>query len=73
VTYNIFNGYRYESLPFGGVDQPPFLNAACVLETTLTPQSLLRQVKEIEEEIGRTKSMKRWGPREIDIDILFYG
>jgi 2-amino-4-hydroxy-6-hydroxymethyldihydropteridine diphosphokinase len=52
-------------------DQPPFLNAALVGETALSPEDLLAALKAIEREIGRRPS-RRWGPRPIDLDILFY-
>ena len=53
-------------------EQPRFLNACAVIETELPPEALLSVVKEIERKIGRVKR-ERWGPREIDIDILLYG
>ena len=61
----------YETDPVGETDQPPFLNAAAGVETELSPRELLKLIREIEETIGRTPTY-RWGPREIDIDILFY-
>ncbi len=62
----------YSSRPFGGLDQGDFLNAAISFETDLPPEPLLAEVKAVEREIGRTPS-KRWGPREIDIDIALLG
>ncbi|HMS59974.1 MAG TPA: dihydropteroate synthase [Tepidiformaceae bacterium] len=53
-------------------DQPPFLNAAVAGETTLTARELLTVAKAIEAELGRVPG-PRWGPRPIDIDILFHG
>lgn len=61
----------YETSPYGMTDQPTFLNAALQIETALDPPALLAEVKGIERRIGRT-SGDRWGPREIDIDILLY-
>lgn len=52
--------------------QPKFLNAALKIKTNLTPAVLLKNLKKIEQELGRVKSV-RWGPRMIDLDILFYG
>ena len=52
--------------------QPPFLNAAVAAETDLDPLSLLRELKAIEHALGRRPG-PRWGPRTIDLDILFYG
>lgn len=62
----------YETCPWGMTEQPRFLNACAVIETELPPEALLSVVKEIERKIGRVKR-ERWGPREIDIDILLYG
>jgi len=53
-------------------DQPPFLNAAVRGATVLGPLELLATLKAIEQRLGRTPS-RRWGPRLIDLDILFYG
>ncbi|BCS82229.1 2-amino-4-hydroxy-6-hydroxymethyldihydropteridine diphosphokinase [Anaerocellum diazotrophicum] len=60
-----------ETQPYGFVDQPKFLN--CVLKgtTLLLPFELLEFVLEIENKMGRIRLFK-WGPRNIDIDILFY-
>jgi 2-amino-4-hydroxy-6-hydroxymethyldihydropteridine diphosphokinase len=52
--------------------QPPFLNAAVAAETTLDPGSLLRELQAIEHALGRRPG-PHWGPRPIDLDILFYG
>jgi 2-amino-4-hydroxy-6-hydroxymethyldihydropteridine diphosphokinase len=62
----------YETEPVGKKDQPQFLNMVAELESTLFPQDLLQNLKEIENILGRTHS-ERWGPREIDLDILYYG
>lgn len=62
----------YETEPVGQSDQPPFLNTVVEIETTLSPQELLVRLKGIEERLGR-RSRGRWGPREIDLDILLYG
>jgi 2-amino-4-hydroxy-6-hydroxymethyldihydropteridine diphosphokinase len=61
----------YETEPVGLADQPWFLNAALKIDTGLEPLELLRVVKEVEREMGRTPSI-RWGPRTIDIDILLF-
>lgn len=61
----------YETEPYGKTDQQKFLNAALEIETELAPPALLKEVKEIEHRLGRTMAEK-WGPREIDIDILLY-
>lgn len=62
----------FETDPVGITDQPKFLNAACSGETELNPRDLLDFILAIEKEIGRVRTIK-WGPRVIDIDILFYG
>lgn len=61
----------YESDPVGPQDQPKFTNAVIKVETELSPFELLDHLKTIEKEIGRKKT-KRWGPRVIDLDIIFY-
>jgi len=59
----------FETAPFGVTHQPRFLNACITIETDLDPYSLLDLLKRIEKDTGRILR-KRWGPREIDIDIL---
>jgi 2-amino-4-hydroxy-6-hydroxymethyldihydropteridine diphosphokinase len=61
----------YESLPFGKSDQNNFINAVIKISTSINHLTLLTQLKEIEKKLGRIKR-ERWGPREIDIDILFF-
>ena len=61
----------YESDPYGNTAQGKFLNAAAEIETSLAPPDLLGEIKRIERALGRTPA-ERWGPREIDIDILIY-
>jgi 2-amino-4-hydroxy-6-hydroxymethyldihydropteridine diphosphokinase len=61
----------YETSPVGVTEQPDFLNAVIRGKTILSPLMLLEYVKEVEKNIGRQKT-ERWGPRIIDIDILFY-
>ncbi len=61
----------YETLPFGIIEQNNFLNAVIKILTELSPIELFENLKKIEERLGRIKREK-WGPREIDLDILFY-
>ncbi len=61
----------YETPPWGYADQPPFLNMAIKAETDLAPEPLLTYLKQLEVELGREQNF-RWGPRLIDLDILFY-
>lgn len=63
---------NYETEPEGGVDQPPFINAAIEIRTKLPPEKLLEVCQEIETALGRDRETE-WGPRTIDIDILLYG
>lgn len=61
----------YETPPWGMTDQPAFLNMVLQGETHLSPLELLAYLKNLETELGRTPAV-RWGPRLIDMDILFY-
>jgi 2-amino-4-hydroxy-6-hydroxymethyldihydropteridine diphosphokinase len=61
----------YETDPVGP-EQPDFLNAVAQIDTTLSARELLGHCKRIEVDIGR-KPAERWGPREIDLDLLIYG
>jgi 2-amino-4-hydroxy-6-hydroxymethyldihydropteridine diphosphokinase len=61
----------YETKPFGVKNQDNFINAVIKVETNLDLHSLLKLAKNIEVETGRKETFK-WGPREIDIDILFF-
>jgi 2-amino-4-hydroxy-6-hydroxymethyldihydropteridine diphosphokinase len=61
----------YETAPWGFTDQPAFLNQALAGETDLSPADLLVHLKNLESTLGRTPTF-RYGPRQIDIDILFY-
>ncbi|HNQ66552.1 MAG TPA: 2-amino-4-hydroxy-6-hydroxymethyldihydropteridine diphosphokinase [Smithella sp.] len=62
----------YETAPAYVTDQPAFLNAAVIGTTKLEPLPLLWALKNIERDVGRTPTF-RYGPRVIDIDIIFYG
>jgi 2-amino-4-hydroxy-6-hydroxymethyldihydropteridine diphosphokinase len=68
---NITEAPVYSSKAVGYTDQPDFLNTAVRGETALSPFDLLGFVKDIEQEVGRVHRF-RWGPREIDIDVIFY-
>ncbi len=61
----------YENPPYGVSDQGPFFNTAIELSCELPPGKLLKEIKKIERSCGRQRRF-RWGPREIDIDIVFY-
>jgi 2-amino-4-hydroxy-6-hydroxymethyldihydropteridine diphosphokinase len=62
----------YETEPVGKREQPEFLNMVAELESSLTPTDLLHKLKAAEHSLGRIHR-ERWGPREIDIDLLYYG
>lgn len=57
--------------PYGVTDQDDFLNACLKLRTLLTPYELLDELHKIEQQAGRER-IRRWGPRTLDLDILFY-
>lgn len=61
----------YETTPFGKVDQENFLNTVVQIESFYEPEELFAEIKSIETKLGRKPAIK-WGPREIDVDILFY-
>ncbi len=62
----------YETKPYGKTDQPDFLNCVIEISTDKSPTELLKRLLEIEKILRRVRTEK-WGPRTIDIDILFYG
>lgn len=61
----------YETAAWGNTDQAAFLNQALVLSTSLTAPELISTILSIEEEMGRRR-LEKFGPRVIDIDILFF-
>jgi 2-amino-4-hydroxy-6-hydroxymethyldihydropteridine diphosphokinase len=62
----------YKTEPIGFVNQPDFLNLAVEIRTSLCPICLLFELQRIEDEMGRIRTA-RWGPRCIDIDIIYFG
>lgn len=60
----------YRTEPWGVLDQPDFFNLCALVETKLAPLDLLELCKRIEHDLGRTPTY-RWGPRLIDIDVLY--
>ena len=62
----------YQTAPWGVTDQPVFLNQVVVVQTHLHPLDVLRFTQSLEKTLGRQPG-QRWGPRQIDIDILYYG
>lgn len=61
----------YKTEPWGNKAQQDFLNQVLEVNTLLEPEEVLHQLLMIEQEMGRER-MEKWGPRVIDIDILFY-
>jgi len=62
----------YRSLPVGVTDQPPFLNAVAALDTELGPDALLDVLLAVEAAHGRVRDV-RWGPRTLDLDLVWFG
>lgn len=62
----------YQTPPWGVLEQPAFLNQVLEAETDLEPAELLAYLKKLEADLGRKPGV-RYGPRLIDLDILFYG
>lgn len=64
----------YRTPPWGVTDQPPFINCAIAVTTTLPPRDLLTRALNVERALGRNREHEqRWGPRTIDIDLIAYG
>ncbi|OTN76650.1 2-amino-4-hydroxy-6-hydroxymethyldihydropteridine diphosphokinase [Enterococcus sp. 8G7_MSG3316] len=61
----------YQTSPVGGIDQSDFFNLALRMETIYTSSQLLEKIQLIESQLGRKREV-RWGPRTIDIDILYF-
>jgi 2-amino-4-hydroxy-6-hydroxymethyldihydropteridine diphosphokinase len=62
----------YDTAPVGKTDQADFLNAVVRVETELQPEQLLAGLQRIERDVFKRERTVRWGPRTIDLDILFY-
>lgn len=62
----------YQSAPVGPQDQPDFINAVALIETALTPLTLLDQLQCLEQQAGRVR-LRHWGERTLDLDILLFG
>ena len=63
---------RYRTAPWGVTDQDWFVNACVSIKSTLSPRQVLRHCQSVEDAMGRVRTM-RWGPRNIDVDILTFG
>ena len=62
----------WRSSAYGGVPQPPFVNAVAVLRTALSPHELLRLLMAVERAAGRRRGIA-WGPRVLDLDLIDHG
>ena len=62
----------YRTAPVGYLEQPDFVNACALVETTLAPRALLEALLAIEQRHGRSRSIRN-GPRTLDLDIVLYG
>ena len=66
----------YRSRPLGPRQQPDYINSVILIETCLAPIALLKYLQDIEQKFGRRRGVRqglRWGPRNIDLDIIAYG
>jgi 2-amino-4-hydroxy-6-hydroxymethyldihydropteridine diphosphokinase len=63
----------YRTAPVGVAAQPDFINAVCLLETSLDAASLMRALLEVERRHGRVRGAEKGGPRTLDLDLLLYG
>lgn len=72
-TRSIARSSLYRSAPFGGIEQPDFVNAVASLLTRLSARQLLAELQAIETRRGRDHGAARWGPRVLDLDLLVYG
>ena len=62
---------RIKTKPYGGVEQDDFLNGVCHIKTLLTPHELLEYLNKLEAHANRVRDI-HWGPRTLDLDIIFY-
>jgi 2-amino-4-hydroxy-6-hydroxymethyldihydropteridine diphosphokinase len=62
----------YQTQAWGPIPQDDFLNQVLLVSTTLNPQACLTEMLAIEKEFGRERK-ERWGPRTLDLDLLYYG
>ena len=63
----------YSSKPMGPADQPDYVNAVAAIDTLLSPEELLEELRSIEDHQGRERGGEKWGPRILDLDLLLYG
>ncbi len=58
--------------PLGPIEQADFLNGACLVKTTLGKDDFIRYLKDVEDQLGRDRTAHKWGPRIIDLDLVFW-
>ncbi|MHA6204013.1 2-amino-4-hydroxy-6-hydroxymethyldihydropteridine diphosphokinase [Dyella soli] len=69
-TRLLARSHLYLTPPWGMLEQPPFINAAARIDTSLSPHELLDGLLAIERAAGRVRGAERWGPRTLDLDVL---
>ena len=62
----------YETTPVGGPEQPDYLNAVVIAETSMPARAVLERCLSLEDAYGRVRD-ERWGPRTLDLDLIIYG
>jgi 2-amino-4-hydroxy-6-hydroxymethyldihydropteridine diphosphokinase len=62
----------YQTAPVGGPEQPDYLNAVVIAETSMPAQAVLERCLSLEDAYGRVRD-ERWGPRTLDLDLIIYG
>ena len=72
-TRLVLTSSHYRTVPFGPVEQGAFINAVAGVVTRQTPLDFLRSLRGLERQLGRAETRVRWGPREIDLDLLVHG
>lgn len=70
-THVLARSPLYLTPPWGVLEQPPFINAVAHIDTNLSPHGLLDALLSIEREAGRVRDGERWGPRTLDLDVLY--
>lgn len=70
---NFTTSSLYETAPFCGMDQPPYLNCCVCFSTELTAREVFNKTSQLETQLGRKRTAIRWEPRSIDIDLAVFG
>lgn len=63
----------YQTAPVGGPEQPDYLNAVMIAETSMPARAVLERCLSLEDAFGRVRGGERWGPRTLDLDLIVYG